>query len=504
MFGNNHNSSIRNSSSNHGRNETYHRNLLASTRQAGEDGFDTSAFVETIEVDPDPGRESNRHSRRVRVNDVHDVHATEKEDGRWDEDIFVMFGNSKNDKNTSEISNVFDDISFPSDYPSSHIIDVDNDIDVNSDEVDSLAFSESHAGDQDSQSLAYSIESSTLNSLAYSESTRTSINKSTSKKKAGILISELKTELDRKILLASSLVECENDAHSLAYSAADADRENDDDEEDLQSSVKGLDLDMYSLTYSESTKRQQDAVSVKVAEKAWNELDELTRKMHLASSLEHIERPSAVMNGQGNVETISGFPNSSIIAMSSEIPPRLRRKLEAAKRAGKTNTVSLSPSSSPSLHTLPEHEFEDDSNLPPNESPTISKAKEIITRRQKNVSSLSPSSSLERKTASENIGKKESSSVESLLAAAVIIENDQYNDTAPRRQWKPQDDKASEVSSSTHVRFRRNMQFDRVSVFNNDKIRKDGRKNNDNINQRERKVIVSANGSEIVKYGDRL
>ena len=91
-----------------------------------------------------------------------------------------------------------------------------------------------------------------------------------------------------------------------------------------------------------------------------------------------------------------------------------------------------------------------------------------------------------------------------MLAAAVIIENDQYNDTAPRRQWKPQDDKASEVSSSTHVRFRRNMQFDRVSVFNKDKIRKDGRKNNDNINQRERKVIVSANGSEIVKYGDRL
>ena len=453
-------------------------------------------------------------------------------------------------------------------------------MDENDDE-DSLAFSESHAGDQDSSSassLAYSMESSSINSLAYSESTNrtggpstSSLNRSRSskKKKKQVvgMISELKTELDRKILLASSLVECENDAH---YNATDADaetkqevqvinvlqntdRDDDDDDysndDDFHSTVKGQDLeDFCSLAYSESTKRRQDIVSVKAAEQAWNELDELTRKMHLASSLEHIDRPSAIMMEHNVSESkpfscaagndINKVAISDITAkLSSKIPSRLRRKLEAAKlreEAVTTSSLSASPVSHISSQDIATILQEPDvPPLPPDDSPAISKAKEIVMRRQKISQSLSSSPSHSKKSMDQNhdsdilMGnsryrgsveqvemvtnslKLTAPAIDALLTAA--IKRDHQDGIAPRLERKPRDDAASEVSSSAPIRFRRDMQFNRVSIFNEGKI---GERGGDKVakyqnngraaikEQRGRKMSLSRSGAEIVKYGE--
>ena len=189
---------------------------------------------------------------------------------------------------------------------------------------------------------------------------------------------------------------------------------------------------------------------------------------------------------------------------SSEIPPRLRRKLEAARRAkaekeSDGNNYRSSNISSPSSATLttkadsessfegsisggdeiqsrsqsprfrsqtqspkrtPESpgqskQYHNSQNeiipLPPQEdedmikiSPTVSKAKEIIMRRRKD-------------SETNKTQKKDSPAAHPLLIAAAEMEKQQQNNVAPRRRHKLTDDDFNEASSSAPVRARRDI-----------------------------------------------
>ena len=284
-------------------------------------------------------------------------------------------------------------------------------------------------------------------------------------------------------------------------------------------------------------------------------MDELTRKMHLASSLEHISRPTSVQT-QGDTQLLQHRP--------MQIPPRLRKKIEAARIRAKTQNISTltdveshplseqdsldkekptstndkNNDSSKTTISLDEMSDNNDNNRTKqgnnalgNHSPLISKAKKIIEERRhrrdgsgsfpstpSGDSSLSPSGSpsrpnnksktldtiptthLEEKNINRTSNQEKASMLraqELLLAAASKL---QEENCAPRRSPSSSqlDSAVSEVSSSAYLpnRITRRSVQDRVSVFDRDIAPQ-----NDGNFTRGKRVTQSAHGAEIIKYG---
>jgi len=296
---------------------------------------------------------------------------------------------------------------------------------------DSLAYSESTRRrlESDGDSLAYSESTrrhKDVDSLAYSESTRQRNETGTLKHQA----KEELGELNRKMILAMSLNEGNDDADSLAYSEAESKYSKKSsmskqgfgkiNRETAPASPlddSGVVNDGDSLAYSESTKHLNDEEQMREASKAWNEIDELTRKMHLASSLEHISRPA-----EYSKPPLRQPP-------SNEIPDRLKRKIELRKQQAlsterttkeggglnqgklqiassaieKDDSYNISPprpsysaangtSTGDSPRRSPSGSLDLGSWTSDTESPTIMKAKEIVMRRRGSRTDLSDQS----------------------------------------------------------------------------------------------------------------
>jgi len=277
--------------------------------------------------------------------------------------------------------------------------------------------------------------------------------------------------------------------------------------------------------------------------------------MHLASSLEHISRPTSVQTQSG-----TQLPQHRPM----HIPPRLRKKIEAARIRAKTQNIStlidveshsLSEQDSLSKEkptstndkkndgsktTISLNEISDNNdingtkqgnNTLENHSPLISKAKKIIEERRhrrdgsgsfpstpSGDNSLSPSGSpsrtnnrsktldiiptthLEMKNINRTSNQDKASvyrAQELLLAAASKL---QQENSAPRRSPSSSqlDAAVSEVSSSAYLpnRITRRSVHDRVSVFDRDIAL-----HNDGTFSRGKRVTQSAHGAEIIKYG---
>ena len=483
---------------------------------------------------------------------------------------------------------------------------------------DSLAYSESTRRHKDADSLAYSESTrrhKDVDSLAYSESTRQRSETGSLKHQA----EEELGELNRKMILAMSLNEGNDDADSLAYSESTRQKlqvESKYSKEAIMTKeglgelnqkvmlASALDdneiNDGDSLAYSESTKHLKHEEQMREASKAWNEIDELTRKMHLASSLEHISGPA-----QYSKPPLRQPP-------SNDIPDRLKRKIELrrkqASNVGRTtggeaeqgkvevvsatvenhtagNSSSPRPLISAAKETSANYGDEEDMNavhenddiIPPKrspspsldlsswtsdtESPTITKAKQIVLKRRGSRSDLtdqsvssskkdegddssmqsddtkkigSPPQTPPRRTANENPQEvsEDSTPAESDRVTSASANGDdlklsgvnaksQDDDRLParnnseylksageslklarrgRRSSVKGDDEIESEASSAYApqRITRRSIHDRISVFEKDK-----RGSSRDRDTRVRNVSRSFHGAEIIKYGQR-